>query len=217
MIRERSTGSYRVGPYFLAKSTSDIGLYTVAPILYATAVYWCVGLRAEAGVFFKFLLLFMGQVSPRSAGGGGGSGSVWGRGGGIFLLLEVCTYPCVGGGCPPAPQKAEEARRLFSGFARRARCSGEAERGRGPLESSRGSDRALAITVGRRREGQGLGRVGGRPFISRGGVVCAWGVCTSTSESRLSERTGCSPLPPLPARPTASRSAVMLPGVLLRL
>eukprot|EP00752_Nemacystus_decipiens_P017531 g15711.t1 len=62
MIRERSTGSYRVGPYFLAKSTSDIGLYTVAPILYATAVYWCVGLRGEAGIFFKFLLLFMGQV-----------------------------------------------------------------------------------------------------------------------------------------------------------
>eukprot|EP00903_Cladosiphon_okamuranus_P006188 g6085.t1 len=62
MIRERSTGSYRVGPYFLAKSTSDIGLYTVAPILYATTVYWCVGLTADAGVFFKFLLLFMGQV-----------------------------------------------------------------------------------------------------------------------------------------------------------
>ncbi|CAB1099125.1 ABC [Ectocarpus sp. CCAP 1310/34] len=62
MIRERSTGSYRVGPYFLAKSTSDIGLYTAAPILYATAVYWCVGLRPEAGAFFTFLLLFMGQV-----------------------------------------------------------------------------------------------------------------------------------------------------------
>lgn len=85
MIRERSTGSYRVGPYFLAKSTSDIGLYTVAPILYATAVYWCVGLRQEAGVFFKFLLLFMGQVRRRRRGApekpgfedgvrGGGSG-----------------------------------------------------------------------------------------------------------------------------------------------
>lgn len=62
MIRERSTGSYRVGPYFLAKSTSDIGLYTVAPILFATAVYWSVGLRSEAGAYFIFLLLFMGQV-----------------------------------------------------------------------------------------------------------------------------------------------------------
>lgn len=62
MIRERSTGSYRVGPYFLAKSTSDIGIYTVAPILFATSIYWCVGLRPEAGAFFTFLLLFMGQV-----------------------------------------------------------------------------------------------------------------------------------------------------------
>lgn len=63
MIRERSTGSYRVGPYFLAKSTSDMGIYTAAPILFATAVYWCVGLRAEAGAFFLFLVLFMGQAS----------------------------------------------------------------------------------------------------------------------------------------------------------
>eukprot|EP00904_Undaria_pinnatifida_P003908 jgi/Undpi1/13518/HiC_scaffold_8.g03177.m1 len=62
MIRERSTGSYRVGPYFLAKSTSDIGIYTVAPILFATVIYWCVGLRPEAGAFFTYLLLFMGQV-----------------------------------------------------------------------------------------------------------------------------------------------------------
>lgn len=87
MIRERSTGSYRVGPYFLAKSTSDIGLYTVAPILYATAVYWCVGLRPEAGVFFKFLLLFMGQVRG-GRGGQQGRGEVWGRGPGGLL------FPC---------------------------------------------------------------------------------------------------------------------------
>ena len=62
MMRERSTGSYRVGPYFLAKSTSDMGLYTVAPLLYATIVYWSVGLRAEAGAFFIFLLIFMLEV-----------------------------------------------------------------------------------------------------------------------------------------------------------
>ncbi|CAM9433378.1 unnamed protein product [Ascophyllum nodosum] len=62
MIRERSTGSYRVGPYFLAKSTSDLGIYTLAPILYATVIYWSVGLRPEAGAFFIFLLLFMGEV-----------------------------------------------------------------------------------------------------------------------------------------------------------
>lgn len=62
MIRERSNGSYRVGPYFLAKSTSDIGIYTVAPMLLAAAVYWCVGLRPEAGAFFIFLVLFVAQV-----------------------------------------------------------------------------------------------------------------------------------------------------------
>ena len=66
MIRERSTGSYRVGPYFLAKSTSDIGTFTVSPMLYATSVYWCIGLRPEAGAFFVFLLLFTSQASGGS-------------------------------------------------------------------------------------------------------------------------------------------------------
>ena len=66
MIRERFTGSYRVGAYFLAKSTSDIGVFTVAPILFATAVYWCVGLRPEAGAFLIYLLLFTVQVSSGS-------------------------------------------------------------------------------------------------------------------------------------------------------
>ncbi|CAN0193610.1 unnamed protein product [Discosporangium mesarthrocarpum] len=62
MMRERSTGSYRVGPYFLAKSLSDVGLYTVVPMLFATVVYWAVGLRPEPGAFFIFLVIFMGEV-----------------------------------------------------------------------------------------------------------------------------------------------------------
>ncbi|CAN0031490.1 unnamed protein product, partial [Choristocarpus tenellus] len=62
MIRERSTGSYRVGPYFLAKSFSDIALYTTVPLLFATVVYWTVGLRPEASAFVLFLLFFLGQV-----------------------------------------------------------------------------------------------------------------------------------------------------------
>lgn len=63
MIRERSTGSYRVGPYVIAKSLADIGLDTAAPILFATTVYWCVGLRPDAGHFLIYLLLFMAQVN----------------------------------------------------------------------------------------------------------------------------------------------------------
>ena len=62
MMRERSTGSYRVGPYFLAKSTSDMGLYTVAPLLFGILVYWAAGLRPEAGPFFIFTLIFMFEV-----------------------------------------------------------------------------------------------------------------------------------------------------------
>ncbi|CAN0186714.1 unnamed protein product, partial [Laminaria digitata] len=62
MIRERSTGSYRVGAYFLAKSTSDVASFTPAPLVLGTIVYWSIGLRPEAGAFFAFLCLFLGQV-----------------------------------------------------------------------------------------------------------------------------------------------------------
>ena len=50
----------------MAKSTSDIGLFTVAPILFATTVYWCVGLRPEAGTFLTYLRLLIAQVSGGS-------------------------------------------------------------------------------------------------------------------------------------------------------
>lgn len=65
MVRERSTGSYRVAPYFLAKSMSDIGMYTVAPIGFALVVYWCIGLRADFVHFLIFLVFFMSQVRER--------------------------------------------------------------------------------------------------------------------------------------------------------
>lgn len=66
MIRERSTGSYRVGAYFLAKSTSDVVSFTVTPLVLASMIYWSVGLRPEALAFFAFLCLFLGQVRSKS-------------------------------------------------------------------------------------------------------------------------------------------------------
>lgn len=62
MIRERSKGSYRVAPYFLAKSMGDIGMHIVAPIGYALMVYWCVGLRSDFAHFLIFMVLFMAEV-----------------------------------------------------------------------------------------------------------------------------------------------------------
>ena len=70
MIRERSTGSYRVAAYFFAKSTSDVVSFTVTPLVLATIVYWSVGLRPEAGAFFLFLCLFFGQVRDTLITGG---------------------------------------------------------------------------------------------------------------------------------------------------
>jgi len=58
MLRERSTGTYRASAYFLAKSCSDIWPTFVFPLLYATIVYWAVGLRPEASSFFIYLCIF---------------------------------------------------------------------------------------------------------------------------------------------------------------
>ncbi|KAG5177382.1 ATP-binding cassette superfamily [Tribonema minus] len=62
MMRERSTGSYRVGPYFLAKSFSDMALYVLFPAIYATLVYWCVGLRPSASAFVVYLVIFLSEI-----------------------------------------------------------------------------------------------------------------------------------------------------------
>lgn len=62
MVRERSTGTYRVGPYFISKSLSDSMLYLVWPALYGLVVYFCVGLRTSPASFFIFLLVFLTEI-----------------------------------------------------------------------------------------------------------------------------------------------------------
>lgn len=62
MMRERSTGSYRVGPYFMAKCMSDLTLYLVFPIFYAILVYWSVGLRTDAAHFVLFIFIFVTNI-----------------------------------------------------------------------------------------------------------------------------------------------------------
>mmetsp|Transcript_10082 Transcript_10082/g.15181 ORF Transcript_10082/g.15181 Transcript_10082/m.15181 type:complete len:661 (+) Transcript_10082:84-2066(+) len=62
MVRERSAGSYRVGPYFLSKSFSDIYLYIVFPSIYGIMVYFSAGLNGDAEAVFIFLGLFLMQI-----------------------------------------------------------------------------------------------------------------------------------------------------------
>lgn len=57
-LREHVSGYYRVIAYFLAKMLADlIPVRTVAPIVFCSVTYWMVGLKAEAGSFFFFMLM----------------------------------------------------------------------------------------------------------------------------------------------------------------
>ena len=52
MQRERANGTYRMLPYFLAKSAGDLVAVFVLPIAYAVIIYFSVGLKHDAGAFF---------------------------------------------------------------------------------------------------------------------------------------------------------------------
>nr|XP_039257641.1 broad substrate specificity ATP-binding cassette transporter ABCG2-like [Styela clava] len=65
-IHEHISGYYRVVSYFIAKVLADlIPLRTIAPIIFCSITYWMVGLKAEVGAFFIFLVtsLLMGYAS----------------------------------------------------------------------------------------------------------------------------------------------------------
>jgi hypothetical protein len=46
---------YRVSPYFLSKTVTEIPGQLVPPILFSIVAYWMVGLQPDAGKFFTFI------------------------------------------------------------------------------------------------------------------------------------------------------------------
>ena len=62
MLRERGNGTYRMLPYFLAKSAGDLVAVFVLPVFYALIIYFSVRLRFEAASFFFYLLLSLTTV-----------------------------------------------------------------------------------------------------------------------------------------------------------
>ncbi|KAI9000112.1 hypothetical protein DFJ74DRAFT_775677 [Hyaloraphidium curvatum] len=57
IVRERQSGTYRTSSVFLAQGLAYLPLITGSVLAFASAVYWMVGLRADAGKFFLFLLV----------------------------------------------------------------------------------------------------------------------------------------------------------------
>lgn len=56
--RERSKKMYRMFPYYIAKTLSDMTVTTLLPMLNVLIAYWLINLRPTAKAFFIFLAIF---------------------------------------------------------------------------------------------------------------------------------------------------------------
>lgn len=69
LAKERAADMYRLSAYFLARTTSDLPLDLMLPILFVLVVYFMAGLRISASHFFLtllivFLCIVAAQVHP---------------------------------------------------------------------------------------------------------------------------------------------------------
>lgn len=56
LTKERAADMYRLSAYFVARTTSDLPLDLLLPILFLLVVYFMAGLRLSAGPFFLTML-----------------------------------------------------------------------------------------------------------------------------------------------------------------
>lgn len=58
-LREVNNNMYEVTPYFWAKIVSEIPFSIIVPTVFGCIVYYCVGLKPDAGNFFVFLIILI--------------------------------------------------------------------------------------------------------------------------------------------------------------
>ncbi|KAF1878042.1 hypothetical protein Lal_00041791 [Lupinus albus] len=69
LTKERAADMYRLSAYFLARTTSDLPLDLVLPVLFLLVVYFMAGLRLSAGPFFLTILtVFLCIVAAQGLG-----------------------------------------------------------------------------------------------------------------------------------------------------
>ncbi|XP_021858980.1 ABC transporter G family member 22-like isoform X2 [Spinacia oleracea] len=69
LLKERAADMYRLSAYFLARTTSDLPLDLVLPVLFLLVVYFMAGLRLDAGIFFLTVLtVFLCIVAAQGLG-----------------------------------------------------------------------------------------------------------------------------------------------------
>ncbi|XP_022742221.1 ABC transporter G family member 22-like [Durio zibethinus] len=69
LIKERAADMYRLSAYFLARTTSDLPLDLILPVLFLLVVYFMAGLRLSAApFFFSMLIVFLCIVAAQGLG-----------------------------------------------------------------------------------------------------------------------------------------------------
>lgn len=74
LTKERAADMYRLSAYFVARTTSDLPLDLLLPVLFLVIVYFMAGLRLSADTFFLSMLI-------------------------VFLCIvaaQVCLFPATG-------------------------------------------------------------------------------------------------------------------------
>uniref|UniRef100_A0A2N9FP11 ABC transporter domain-containing protein n=1 Tax=Fagus sylvatica TaxID=28930 RepID=A0A2N9FP11_FAGSY len=67
--KERAADMYRLSAYFVARTTSDLPLDLILPVLFLLVVYFMAGLRLSAGPFFlSMLIVFLCIVAAQGLG-----------------------------------------------------------------------------------------------------------------------------------------------------
>ncbi|TXG58095.1 hypothetical protein EZV62_015924 [Acer yangbiense] len=69
LSKERAADMYRLSAYFLARTTSDLPLDLILPVLFLLVVYFMAGLRLSAAPFFlSMLIVFLSIVAAQGLG-----------------------------------------------------------------------------------------------------------------------------------------------------
>ncbi|KAL3623460.1 ABC transporter G member 22 [Castilleja foliolosa] len=69
LSKERAADMYRLSAYFMARTTSDLPLDLILPVLFLVVVYFMAGLRMEAGSFFLTILtVFLCIIAAQGLG-----------------------------------------------------------------------------------------------------------------------------------------------------
>ena len=63
--KERSSGSYHLSAYYIAKTVSELPLLVILPTIFIIIVYWSAGLNGAASFFWSWFILLLSGLAAQ--------------------------------------------------------------------------------------------------------------------------------------------------------